>query len=63
MSAKPVGKTIYLRHTDKEGHQHVMEHRVWDADLFVSTRSDEARKAGGEAKIETITSEQYKEEK
>lgn len=54
---------IYVRHTDKDGASIVAEHRVWDADRFMAARHVEATKAGGKAKSEQLTREQFLSEK
>lgn len=65
------GLTIYMRHTDTNGHRTVREHRVWDKDLFVNARTDEALQANrkvkqgepAKARAEQITREQYLKER
>jgi hypothetical protein len=54
-------RNLYMRYRSKEGAQHVMEHRVWDADIFVAARQAEAREKGGVA--EPISREQYLKER
>ncbi|OWG18286.1 hypothetical protein KDK82_1765 [Delftia sp. K82] len=53
-------RDIYVRHTGKEGNSYVNQHRVWDADRFIAAQQAEAAKAGGKAKAEQITEEQYR---
>jgi hypothetical protein len=33
---------LYVRYTDPDGHQHVAEHRVWDAERFMAARLKDA---------------------
>ncbi len=54
-------REIYMRHTTKEGAAYVVEHRVWDANLFVTSQRDAAKKEGGNA--EQITRDQYLNER
>lgn len=54
---------IYVRHTSKDGSSYVQEHRVWDAERFMSARQDEAQKAGGKAAAQQLTREQFIEAK
>jgi hypothetical protein len=63
MTLEHSGRDIYMRHTSKEGDTYVQEHRVWDADLFVTSQVDAARKVGGKAAAEQITKEQYLKER
>lgn len=58
-----ISKTIYARHTDKEGKVHVAEHRVWDEQTFMNARQEEAKKIGGKSSVEQITRYQYLSEK
>lgn len=51
--------TIYMKRTDKEGRATFTHHRVWDEQLFMSTRHGEAIKEGGAAKVEQITRADY----
>lgn len=65
-------RDIYMRHTDGDGHSHVMCHRVWDADRFVASQVDAAKKVAQDAfdknkpfghKAEQITDEAYFKER
>lgn len=67
-----VTRDIYLRHTSVDGKSYVQEHRVWDADRFLATRQDEARKLNKDAAakgkpasaaVEQITHQQYLNER
>lgn len=58
-----MSKTIYARHTDKEGKTHVAEHRVWDEETFMKARQEEAKKIGGKSSVEQITHFEYMAEK
>lgn len=63
MSTKFNPRDIFVRHTGKEGNSFVQQHRVWDADRFLNARQADAIKAGGKAKAEQITQEQFAKEK
>ncbi len=52
-------RQIFMRRTDKKGGVTITEHRCWDAQLFIDTRMDEARKEGG--KVELLTQKQYRD--
>lgn len=39
-----VGQDLYLRHTDENGRSHVVEHRVWDAETFLTACQRAANK-------------------
>lgn len=54
---------IYVRHTSKDGSSYVQEHRVWDAERFMSARQDEAQQAGGKAAAQQLTREQFQAQK
>ena len=61
-------RAIWMRYTSNDGARHVMEHIVWNKDLFIERRTDDARvearkKPGGKASAEQITEEQYKAER
>jgi hypothetical protein len=56
-------RDIFVRHTGKEGNSFVQQHRVWNADRFLEARKADAIKAGGKAKAEQITQEQFAGEK
>lgn len=63
-------RTIWMRFTSNDGSAHVSEHVVWNKDLFLSRKADDAAAerarpdAGkGLAKAEQITEEQYKAER
>lgn len=51
-------RDVYLRHVDKSGHAHLVEHRVWDIDRFVQSQMAAAIKEGG--RVEVVTQEQYR---
>jgi hypothetical protein len=63
MQLEMVGLDVWLRHTDKDGRSHVMQHRCWDRERFVQSQRDAARKQGGLADVQQITPEQYKKER
>ncbi len=54
---------VYVRYTDKDGGEHVQEHRVWNRALFLQARARDAVQLGGEARAEQITREQYEQER
>lgn len=60
---------LYARHTGVDGNTYVQEHVVWDKDLFIAARQQEAVQANikasnrGLARFEQITQEQYNKEK
>lgn len=54
---------VFVRHTDKDGRTHVEEHRVWNRELFLKSLARGAVQAGGEAKAEAITREQFDQER
>ncbi len=56
-----VGRDVYLRHTDKDGNQHVQMHRAWDAEKFVQSQADAARKVGG--MVQQLTEAQFRAER
>ncbi len=61
-------REIYMRHVDQNGKSSVQSHFVWDADLFVAARKEEAKAANAketdEAKrhcyVEQITQDDYR---
>ena len=64
----PPPRTIWMRYTDNDGGSHVMEHIVWDKDLFLSRRADEAanearNKPNGKARAEQISEDDYRRER
>lgn len=66
-----VSRDIYLRHTDADGKSRVVEHRVWDADRFIASQEEAARKVNAEQKgdaprraaVQQITHDQYLKER
>lgn len=61
-------RTIWMRYTGNDGAAHVMEHIVWDKELFLSCKADDARvearkKPGGQARAEQITESDYRSER
>lgn len=54
----PPARTIWMRYTTKAGKSHVMEHLVWDKELFLSSRASDAQREGGKA--EQITEDDYR---
>ena len=40
----PVSRDLWLRSTDEKGAVTRSHHRVWDADLFIAARKEEAAK-------------------
>lgn len=40
----PTSRDLYLRHTTPDGKSYVIEHRVWDADLFLAAQQQAARR-------------------
>jgi hypothetical protein len=62
-----VCREVYIRHTATDGSSHVREHRVWDAELFVTSQQEAAQKLNDDvngdgkrlAKAEQITRDQY----
>lgn len=63
MAMEHVGRDIYLRHTDKDGKSYVQQHRVWDADRFITSQMEAALKVGGKAMVQQLTREQYATER
>lgn len=71
MQATLIGRDIYLRHTDPQGKSFVQEHRVWDADRFIASQQQAAKKLNADqkpdaprlAKVEQITPDQYRTER
>ena len=63
----PPARAIWMRYTNQDGKSHVVEHQVWDKDIFLATREDEAagERARGNTKVkaEQITQEQYRSER
>jgi hypothetical protein len=59
MQVEMTTRDIFLRHTDKDGHSVVREHRVWNSDLFITSQAEAALKEGGKALVQQITREQY----
>lgn len=45
------GSDLRLRHIDKDGKAHEQTHRVWDADTFLRTQQEAARKEGGRVEV------------
>jgi hypothetical protein len=66
-----IGRDIFVRHTDKDGHSSVQQHRVWDAERFIAslqaaTAKVNADERGGGtrlAKATQITHDQYLQER
>lgn len=54
-----VAVDVYVKHTDKDGRSFVQVHRAWDRDLFLQSLAKAAVEAGGKAKAEAITEQQY----
>lgn len=62
-----VARDLYLRHTGTDGKSFVQCHRVWDADLFLTTKAHEADEANAKvrdgkprfATVEVITRDEY----
>lgn len=63
MNATSHGRDLYVRHTDENGKTVVREHRVWDADRFLSSQQAEAKKTGGKAAVQQVTREDYLKER
>ena len=61
LSANSPG-TVWCRHTDKNGHQFVQEHRVWSKG-FIGKLQSAAAAIGGDSKVEQITQEQFNAER
>jgi hypothetical protein len=53
MTSTLTARDIYLRHTDKDGESHVQEHRVWDAERFLSSQQAAASKEKGSVQLST----------
>ena len=66
-----IGRDIYVRHTSVEGKSHVMQHRVWDADRFLTQQQAAVDKVNADQKpdaprlaaVQQITQEQYLKER
>lgn len=62
---------ISMRHTSVDGHRHVQQHLVWDAERFVQARQTEAANLNAKqepgkprkACAEQITEEQFNKER
>ena len=54
-----LGHYLYLKTTSDEGQVSFSQHLVYDADRFMAAQHEIATKAGGKAKAEQITKEQY----
>lgn len=71
MSVELVSRDVYLRHTDADGKSRVVEHRVWDADLFIASQQQAAAKVNADQKgdaprlaaVQQITQDQYRKER
>ena len=50
--------TVWLKHTDKNGHSHIAGHRSWNVKLFLASQFQAALKAGG--CVEQVTEDDYK---
>jgi hypothetical protein len=59
MSRSMVCHDLYLRHTDKEGNTVIVEHRVWDSELFIAAQQAAAAKEGGKSAVEVVTRDDY----
>ena len=58
--AMPLTQSVYLRHTDKQGHVSVHEHYSWNVAGFLAGQHAAAAEAGGKSKVEQLTQEQYR---
>lgn len=64
-------RDIYLRHTATDGKSYVAEHRVWDAERFITAQQRAAADVNakqktdqpGKARVDQITKEQYRKER
>jgi hypothetical protein len=63
MPLEHVGRDLYLRHIGKDGTSYVQQHRVWDADRFITSQVAAALKEGGKALVLQITEDQYIKER
>lgn len=71
MALEHVGRDIYMRHTSVDGKHHVVQHRVWDAERFISSQQQAAQKVNsehkgespGRAAVQQITQDQYLKER
>lgn len=71
MPLEHIGRDLYLRHTSADGKSHVMQHRVWDADLFIASQeqavgkvnADQKGDAPRKAAVQQITKDQYLKER
>ena len=63
MALEHGGRDLYMRHTDKTGNAYVQEHRVWDADQFLTSQMEAALSEGGKSIVQQITKEQYLKER
>lgn len=52
-------RTLWVRHTDKDGKSYVQEHRAWDPVLFFACLGKGAREAGGQSQVAQISEAQY----
>lgn len=60
------GRDVYVRITNADGKSHIREHRVWDAEKFVSTLSKQGSSAKKEADrftVTMVTREDYQKER
>jgi valyl-tRNA synthetase len=71
MAIELSGRDIYLRHTACDGKSNVQQHRVWDAERFISSQEQEAQKMNEDQKegeprmaaVQQITEDQYRKER
>ncbi len=66
----PPPRTIWMRYTDNAGTTHVMEHIVWDKEVFLHCRASDAaneraKSPGGKGKasVQQITETEYRRER
>jgi hypothetical protein len=71
-AAEMVCREVYVRHTSTDGKSYVVEHRVWDAALFIASQVAMAKKLNADvegkdkprlANAEQITRDQYLRER
>ena len=51
-------RDLYVKEVDKNGHSSVRCHRVWDADRFMASAAEHAKKEG--SKLSVITEREYR---
>lgn len=67
MALEHVGRDLYLKRTACDGKSVIEEHRVWDADRFLTSQRKQAEKLNADQKegepqhaaIQQVTREQY----